>query len=79
MISLKYIDNIIYKYNIILQIYSNYDFLNRESIRATKDPIEIILSDGFYAIFHERWLQNFPERQILVLDGSQFRKYKSEE
>ena len=43
-------------------------------VRATKNPIEIILSDGFYAVFHQRWIDYFPPEQLLVIDGSQFRK-----
>ncbi|CAG5109557.1 Oidioi.mRNA.OKI2018_I69.chr2.g4077.t1.cds [Oikopleura dioica] len=41
-------------------------------IHATKDPIELILSDGFYAVFHQRWMEVFPKEQMLVLDGSKY-------
>lgn len=43
-------------------------------VRSTKNPIEIILSDGFYAVFHQRWKEYFPDHQLLIIDGSQFRK-----
>ena len=41
-------------------------------ISATKDPIELILSDGFYAIFHQNWQAFFPDKQLIVIDGNQF-------
>jgi len=41
-------------------------------IHATKDPIELILSDGFYAVFHQRWMEVFSADQMLVLDGSKY-------
>ncbi|CBY08703.1 unnamed protein product [Oikopleura dioica] len=43
-------------------------------IRATPDKIELILSDGFYAVFHQYWQQFFPDDQLLVVDGGQFLK-----
>ena len=43
-------------------------------VRATKNPIELILSDGFYAVFHQRWREYFPDHQMLVIDGNQFCK-----
>jgi len=45
-------------------------------IHATKDPIELILSDGFYAVFHQRWMEVFSADQMLVLDGSKYCKKK---
>ena len=41
-------------------------------IQATKDPIELILSDGFYAVFHRNWQSYFPNNQLMVIDGNQF-------
>ena len=42
--------------------------------KSTDSPLERILSDGFYAIFHTRWQREFSDEQLLVLDGSQFSK-----
>lgn len=41
-------------------------------ISSTKDPIELILSDGFYAVFHRRWQEFFPDEQLKVIDGNRF-------
>merc|ERR1739838_729617 len=41
-------------------------------ISATKDPIELIISDGFYAVFHKRWQEFFPDDQLKVIDGNRF-------
>ena len=41
-------------------------------IKETKDPIELILSDGFYAVFHRYWQAYFPDNQLIVIDGNQF-------
>lgn len=41
-------------------------------IKATKNPIELLLSDGFYAVFHKRWQEYFPEEQLKVIDGSKY-------
>ena len=43
-------------------------------ISSTKDPIELILSDGFYAVFHRRWQEFFPDEQLKVIDGNRFCK-----
>jgi len=45
--------------------------------RSTDSPLERILSDGFYAVFHRRWQRNFADEQLLVLDGTLFRKLNS--
>lgn len=51
-----------------------------DRLKADKRPfgsdnfIEKVISDGFYAVFHKRWQQVFPEEQLLVIDGSQYRK-----
>ena len=46
-------------------------------IKATKNPIELLLSDGFYAVFHRRWQEYFGEEQLKVIDGSRYRKKKN--
>ena len=43
-------------------------------IKATKNPIELLLSDGFYAVFHKRWQEYFPDEQLKVIDGSKYCK-----
>ena len=36
------------------------------------DPIELILSDGFYAVFQRNLQSVFPDDQLAVIDGNQF-------
>ena len=43
-------------------------------IATTSNPIELLLSDGFYAVFHKRWQEYFPDEQLLVVDGTKFCK-----
>jgi len=43
--------------------------------KSTPDRIERILSDGFYAVFHQHWLKYFSSEQIRVLDGSQMCRF----
>ena len=40
--------------------------------KETEDPIELILSDGIYAVFHKNWQAYFPDNQLVVIDGNQF-------
>jgi hypothetical protein len=44
-------------------------------VRATKNPVELVLSDGFYAVFHKKWQEHFPDGQILTIDGGTFCKF----
>ena len=41
-------------------------------IKEMEDPIEVILSDGFYAVFHRNWQAYFPDNQLVVIDGNEF-------
>lgn len=38
------------------------------------NAFEKILADGFYSVFHRRWLDFFHESQILVVNGNDFLK-----
>ncbi|CBY33618.1 unnamed protein product [Oikopleura dioica] len=40
-------------------------------VKSQFDLVERILSDGFYATFHLRWLQYFNRKQLLVIDGTE--------
>jgi len=51
------------------EVYSMYK--ERRGWFNYTDPISNLIVNGAYSVFYKRWLENFDQRQLLVIDGTE--------
>jgi len=51
------------------EVYSMYK--ERRDWFNYTDPISNLVVNGAYSVFYKRWLENFDQRQLLVIDGTE--------